>query len=112
MPERRGNQGGDPGDDRQDDSARDDRAHERCISELGRAVARQEADERFVVVRHAMNVQQHTRHEEPAHDRGARDGSEREGDPAHVGPNGVSLAGQRGQPAAERTRLMVENWEG
>ena len=103
MPQHRGDQSGDTGDDRQDDAAGDDRADERRVREPARAVAREEADERLVVVRDAVDVQQHARHEQPGEDREARDDRERQrAIPHRYVQTGWPVAGQRGQPAAER----------
>ena len=69
-------------------------------------------DERLVVVCDAVDVQQDAGHEQSGDDREGRDRCEREDDPAQVGPDRVALAGQSGQPTAERTGLTVEDREG
>ena len=75
-------------------------------------MARQEALERLVVVCNAVGVQQDAGHEQSGDDREGRDRCEREDDPAQVRPDRVALAGQSGQPTAERTGLTVEDREG
>ena len=48
-----------------------------------------------------MDVQQHARHEQPGRIERPAIAAKREQHAAHVCPHRVSLAGQRGQPAAD-----------
>ena len=74
----RGHNEGHTGDDWQDDAAGHDRADERRVSQSARPVPRQEADQRLVVVRCAVDVQDDARHEQAEEDR--ETGDRREGD--------------------------------